>query len=453
MKENKHLYRNLLIIGIPITLQCIMQSLLPIIDELMVGQFGDIAISSITAGNRIYNIYYFIVLSLAGATSIYVTQFWGNKKPENIPKAFKIPLIIGFVALGIYLGIAFLLPTQSISLFSSDAEIIANGAIIQQIYALSALPVLFSNLFATLLRSTKQVKVPMFCGIFSVVLNTVLNYVLIFGFYFIPSMTIYGAALATLIARTIEALLLAGYIYIVNRNYKFNLIKIFGCKVDKEFKKVFYESMIPLLTLNILFIVADTIYSAIYGQMSASDLAAASIMFPIQSFSIGLFNGMASATAIILGTELGKENYDTAISYSKKIIKITTVLSIMVSILLACFSYTYVSFYNVSDEVLQCATLLVIVSAFYLTVKILNMVTCQGIIQSGGNTKYVLFLDIIGPWCVGIPMALLGAYVFHFPIYIVFAMLSIEEVVRLVLALVKVYKFEWATNIVSDLKV
>lgn len=453
MKKNQRLYKQLFIIGLPITLQCIMQSLLPIIDELMVGQFGDIAISSITAGNRIYNIYYYIVLALAGATSIYVTQFWGNNKSENIPKAFKIPFIIGFISLGVYLGIAFLLPTQSVSLFSSESKIIENGAVVQEIYALSAIPVLFSNMFATQLRSTKQVKAPMVCGIVSVVLNTALNYVLIFGFYCIPSMGIYGAALATLIARTIEALLLAIYIYIIKRNITFNLFKILSCKVDKEFKKAYYNSMLPLLTLNILFIVADTVYSAIYGQMSAADLAAASIMFPIQNFSIGLFNGMASATAIILGNELGKENFDTAIDYSKKIIGITTVLSIVISILLACFSYTYVSLYNVSEEVQKCATILVIVSAVYLTVKVLNMVTCQGIIQSGGDTKYILFLDIIGPWCVGIPMALLGTYVLHLPIYWVFAMLSIEEVVRLVLALIKVNKHQWATNLVSDMKV
>lgn len=453
MSEKKTLYKQLLVIGIPITLQCIMQSLLPIIDELMVGQFGDVAISSITAGNRLYNIYYYIILALTGATAIYVTQFWGNKKHENIPKAFKIPFIIGFISLAVYLAIAFLLPEQSVGLFSSDTEIISNGAVIQKIYALSAIPILFSNMFATLLRSTKQVKIPMLCGIFSVILNTVLNYILIFGFCSIPSMTIYGAALATLIARTVEAFLLVGYVYIIKKNSQFNILKILSSKVDKEFKKVYYKSMLPLLTLNILFIVADTIYSAIYGQMSAADLAAASIMFPIQNFSIGLFNGMASATAIIIGNELGKENYSTAISYSNKIIKITALLTIGVSVILACFSYTYVSWYNVSDEVFHHAYLLVIVSAVYLTVKVLNMVTCQGIIQSGGNTKYILFLDIIGPWCIGIPMALIGAYVLKFPIYIVFAMLSIEEVVRLILALIKVKKHEWATNIVSDLKV
>lgn len=452
MIKNRNLYRLLLIIGVPITLQCIMQSLLPIIDELMVGQFGDAAISSLTAGNRIYNIFYYIVLAISGATAIYVTQFWGKKKKESIPKVFKIPFLIGFVTLGIYLMVAFLLPEQSVSLFSNDSEIIEKGAIVQKIYALSAVPILFSNLFSTLLRSTKQVKAPMACSMISVVINTILNYMFIFGFYFIPSMEIYGAALATLIARVLEALFLAFYIYIIKRG-SFNIFKILTTKVDKAFKTCYYRSMLPLLLVNILFIVADTIYSAIYGQMSTSDLAAASIMFPIQGFSVGLFSGMASATAIILGNELGKENYQTAIRYSKSIIKITVFFTIIISALLASVSYFYVSWYNVSDEVFRCAHLLVIVSSFYLTIKVLNMVICQGIIQSGGETKYILFLDIIGPWFIGIPLALLGAFVFRFPIYIVFAMLSIEEIVRLILAFIKVRKHEWATNIVNDLKV
>ena len=451
--RDKSLYRTLLMIGIPITLQCIMQSLLPIIDELMVGQFSDIAISSITAGNRIYNIFYYIVLALSAATSIYVTQFWGSKKEENIPKAFHIPFMIGFVALAAYLVIAFVFPTQSISLFSSDPDIIKNGAEVQQLYALSAIAILFSNMFSTFLRSTQQVKVPMFCTIASVVLNTALNYVLIFGFLFVPSMEIYGAALATLIARILEALFLAIYIYIIKKNRQFGLIKILRSRPDREYKKAYYNSMLPLLALNILYIVADTIYSAIYGQMGAADLAAASIMFPIQSFSIGLFNGLASATAIILGNQLGCKNYDTAIDYAHRIIKITACCTVVVSIILASISNLYVSLYNVSAEVFYCAHMLVLVSAAYLTVKVLNMVICQGIIQTGGNTKYILFLDIIGPWCIGIPMAVLGAFVLNFPIYIVFAMLSVEEIVRLVLSIIKVRKHEWATNIVNDLKV
>ena len=454
MENKKALYKQLMVIGLPITLQCIMQSLLPIIDELMVGQISEDAISSITAGNRIYNIYYFIVLALIGATSIYVTQLWGSNKKDSIEKAFKIPFIIGFVTLSVYMAIAFLLPTQSISLFTNDSAIIQSGAVVQKIYALSAVPVLFSCMFQTLLRSTRQVKAPMVCGIFSVVLNTVLNYVLIFGFFFVPKMGIVGAALATLIARSVEAVLLASYIYIAKRKeLSFNIFKVLSAKVDGEFKKAYYNSMVPLLTLNLLFIVADTVYSAIYGNMGTDALTAASIMFPIQGFSIGLFNGMASATAIILGNELGKKNFDTAVSYSKSIVKITTFFSILVSILLALFSKVYVCWYNVSAQVQFYATMLVLVSAVYLTVKVLNMVTCQGIIQCGGETKYILFLDIIGPWCVGIPLALIGAFVFNFPIYIVYAMLTFEEVVRLVLALKKVYKFDWATNIVSDMKV
>lgn len=454
MESRKTLYKQLIIVGLPITFQCLMQSILPIIDEIMVGTLGEEAIASIAVANRIYSIFYFIILALIGATSIYVTQMWGGNKKESIEKAFKIPFLIGFLTLITYLAIAFFAPTQSVSLFTNDPAIIEKGAMIQKIYALSAVPILFSCMFQTLLRSTKQVKAPMVCGIVSVVLNTVLNAVFIFGFAFIPALGYVGAAVATLLARVIEAVLLAGYIYIIKRNeIRFNIFKILTVSVDAQFKNAYYKSMLPLLVMNILFSVADTVYSMIYGQMGADAIAAVSIMFPIQGFSVGLFNGLASATAIILGNELGKKNFDTAISYSKRIIRITAVLSVCISALLAGCSQMYVSMYHVSETVQFYAMMLVIVSAFYLTVKVLNMVVCQGIIQCGGNTKFLLLLDFIGPWCIGIPLALLGTFVFHLAVPAVFALLTLEEVVRLVLGLIKANKHEWATNLVSDMKV
>ncbi|MBQ8538980.1 MAG: MATE family efflux transporter [Ruminococcus sp.] len=454
MENKKNLYKQLVIVGLPITLQCLMQSLLPIVDELMVGQLSENAIASITVGNRIYSIFYFIIMALVGATSIYVTQLWGSKKKESIEKAFKIPFLVGLFTLFIYLFVAFFLPTQSVSLFASESDIIRTSAMVQKIYALSAVPVFFSCMFQTVLRSTKHVKAPMVCGIVSVIMNTILNAVFIFGFAFIPAMGFVGAAIATLLARIIEALLLAGFVYISNRHeFKFNIFRILTLKVDAQFKKAYCHTMFPLLLMNVMFAVADTVYSVIYGQMGADAIAAISIMFPIQGFSIGLFNGMASASAIILGNELGEKHIDTAISFSKSIVRVTTVLSIAISAVLAGFSQVYVSMYNVSEQVQFYSLMLVLVSAFYLTFKVLNMVISQGIIQCGGETKFVLLLDIIGPWCVGIPLALLGTFVLDLPVYIVFAMLTMEELVRIVLGFYKYRKFEWATNIVSDIKV
>lgn len=440
-------------VALPITLQCIMQSLLPVIDEIMVGQLQETSIAALTASNRIYNIYYYIVLALSGATAIFVTQFWGNNKKDSIPKAFKIPIIIGLAALALYLIVAFLMPQQSVEVFSNDQQVVEIGIVLQKIYALSAIPILLTNLYSTLLRSTYNVKIPMLIGIFSVVINTLLNYVLISGFYFVPKLGVYGAAIATLIARFLEATLLILYVYVKKHNISFNIIKILRSKLDVDFTRAYYKAMIPLLTLNILFILADTSYSAIYGQMGTASLTAASIMFPIQGFSIGLFSGLATATAIILGNQLGCQKYQTAIDYSRQILKITTILTIIISVILGGVSYLYVSFYNVSAEVQFNAQILVIVSAVFLTVRVLNMVMCQGVIQSGGDTKFILILDIIGPWCIGVPLAFLGAIVLHLPIYTVYILISMEEVVRLILGLIKVLKGNWAKNLVSDLSV
>ncbi len=450
--DNKTLYKLLISIGLPITLQSIMQSILPMIDQVMVGQLGEDNIAALAAGNRTYNIYYFIMIAITGATTIYVVQFWGSDKKSSIPKAFKIPLIIGFITFAVYLFVAFVFPTQSVAIFGVEDNDLLLASQVQKIYAISALPVLFTNLFAVLLRGTQRSKVPMYFGLVSILVNTALNYLFIFGFGFIEPMGILGAAFATLIARTIETIGLIIYI-LVNKDLSFNIIKVLRAKIDKSFSSAYYKTMYPLLALNLLFVLASTSYSAIYGNMSTDALAASAIMAPVESFTVGLFVGLSTACGIIIGTELGKKEFETAIAYSRRIIKIATFFTLIVSGLVILLAYPYTLMYNVSDAVFHDSVFLVMAAGVFLTIKVLNMIVCNGIIQTGGDTRYLLFLDVIGPWCIGMPMALLGAVVFQFPIYIVYSMITLEEVVRLILGLRKAFKNEWATNIVHDIEI
>lgn len=452
-KDENSFYKLIMMIAIPITLQSLLQSSLTIVDQFMVGQLGEDCIATLALSNKFYNIYLYIVLALTGGIGIFISQFWGKKDVKSIIKTLKIPFAFGGGAMIIFTAAAFVFSNQILSMLTNDAEVITRGAEIQKIYFLSVLPVLITNIYSTLLRSTYNVKWPMITGFGSIIMNTLLNYVLIFGKLGFAPMGIEGAAIATVISRWLEAAALMIVVHVFNKTLSFNIISVFKGKLEKSFLLRCAKSIWPLLALNLVFISADTLYSSIYGNMGTQDMAAMSIMYPIQGFSIGLFNGLSSATAIILGNKIGSKEIDTAEQYAKRILKLTTAFTIVISALLVLASKLYLSFYQVSQTVYDNAQKLIVVSAIFLCVRVLNMVIGQGIIQSGGNTSYVLFLDIIGMWCIGLPFAYLGAFIFNLPIYAVYFLVSLEEVLRLILGLRKVLTKQWANDLISDIKV
>lgn len=450
-QDVESLYKTLLLIALPITLQSLLQASLAIIDQLMVGQLGEEFIATIALSNKIFNIYNYIIAALVGSAAIFISQFWGKKDMTSIIKTLKIPFAIGLLVLIIFSLGVYIFSDQSIGLFTKDKAVIADGGYIQKLYFLSALPLLLTNIYATLLRSTYNVKLPMIVGIISICTDTILNYVLIFGKFGFPELGMEGAVISTVIARWLETMILLTIIYVKKMPISFNIISVLRNKLDDTFKERYWKALWPLLSLNLVFVLADTLYSRIYGLMGTNEMAAMSIMFPIQGFSIGLFGGLSCATAIILGSKIGSKETDIAQQYAKRILRLTAVITILIAVVLAVFSKVYLNFYNIGLDVYNMSQNLIYVSAVFLCVRVLNMVIGQGIIQSGGNTKYILFLDIIGMWCVGLPLAYLGAFTFRAPIYIVYILVSLEEVVRLILGMRKVFMKNWAINLVEDI--
>lgn len=451
LQKQESFYKTLFKIALPITLQSLIQSSLNIIDQLMIGKLGEFMMTTITLSNKLFNIFLYIIFALTGGCSIFIAQFWGKNDRKNISKTLKIPFLVGFLTIAIFLFIVIFFPNQSMRLFTNDENVVLLGGKMQKLYFISALPVLLINIYATLARSTCHVKLPLITGMISMGTNTLLNYILIFGKLGIEPMGIKGAVIATVIARFLEAILLLTIIHTVYKTIAFNPITMIKSKLDNIFIKRFIKSLWPLLTLNIVFVLADTVYSSVYGKMGTNDMAAMTTMFPIQGFSIGLFAGFSSATAIILGTKLGEKQFDLAINYSKRILKTTAIITIGVSAIIVAISDFYLGFYNIKPEVFANSKKLIFVSAIFLCVRVLNMVIGQGIIQSGGNTKYMLFLDLIGMWCFGVPLAYISAFVLDCPIYIVYLIISLEEVIRLVLGMRKVRSKDWARNLVDDI--
>ncbi len=151
---------------------------------------------------------------------------------------------------------------------------------------------------------------------------------------------------------------------------------------------------------------------------------------------VGALSGLSAAAGVMVGKRLGRKEYDEAYTESKKIMYAGLIGAAAVSILLILLAGVYTGLYRVDDSVKELGKILLIVFALYAPVKVENMILGGGIIRSGGNTKMIMMIDIVGTWCIGIPLCLLAAYVFKWGIVGVYTLLTTEEIFRLVVALV-----------------
>ena len=168
---------------------------------------------------------------------------------------------------------------------------------------------------------------------------------------------------------------------------------------------------------------------------------------PIQVLFIGALSGLSQASAILIGKTLGSEEYDKAYQESKKLMLYGLVGSVILSVILISTRGFYVQIYQVDTSVKEVAARILIAFALVAPVKVLNMILGGGIIRSGGKTKYVMWIDIIGTWVFGVPLGLLAAFVWNLSIPYVYFILSLEECVRLGISLLVFRRKNWMRSL------
>jgi len=446
---DKKYYKALLYIALPITLQSVIQSSLSIIDQMMVGQLGEKAIAAVGFASRPTFILLYLLMGLGSGASVYCSQFWGKKDQNGIARIMGIGFLIGISIVTVFSLFSLVWPEFIISIFTTDSNVIKLGSSYLFVSASGFVPMLMVIIYSSVLRSTEHALIPMISGFISVIVNTFLNYILIFGNFGFSEMGVSGAALATTIARLVEFLILISIIYYKKFPGAYNLLQMFN--ISKDLLTKLCRITLPLMLSEMLWALGDSVFIVIYGRMGTKETAAMTISFPLQGLTIGIFSGLSVAAAVMLGKKIGENKNETVVLYAKRFIFLSAVLSFIVGLLVIVFSKLYISSFNVSEEVSIYSQKIIMLFGLIMWIKVLNMVVSGGILRSGGDTKFVLVLDTISTWCIGVPLGFLAAFVFDLPLFWVYLLISFEECVRLSVALKRTRSKKWVNNLVEEL--
>jgi putative MATE family efflux protein len=435
------------LLAIPVSLQHVMTTSLGFIDVVMVGKLGQAEIAAVGLVNKIFFLSFIVLSGIASGASVFIAQYWGGIQKSRVKIPFLYSLVIGATLMFPLSLIAWLAPQTFVSLLTEDQQVIGLAreflSTCAPFFVLTSLVMSLS----TLLRSVGSTQKPFYASVVALVINTSLNYLLIFGSFGFPVLGITGAAVATVLSRGVELILLLKFTYFSNGELA-TLLRTPTQRSENNLPiKKFFALSLPLIASQMVWALGMFVYFLVYSRMGTDELAAITMISPIEGMSIEFMLGLGVAASIVIGQHLGANEKEKAFERAIVIISLAPAAGLIMGSLLMLVREPILSLYDsVNQETYEMAHSLLVVTALTLWIRIFNMITFTGILRSGGDTKFILKLDILGIWFLGVPLALLGGLLWDLPIHLVYCLVTVEELVKSVFFFWRTLSKRWVIN-------
>lgn len=444
----KDFFRKAVTIGLPMAGAQLIQTLINSLDVFMTGQLGETSIAGLGLANQISFLYILISFGIASGNGIFIAQYWGKKDEENIQKVVGVGLTMMVVPMVIFVLATSLFPEVLMRFYTKDVAVIAEGVKYLRIISISYLFTGFTFMFTMAARSTEQVKIPLIVGACALLLNSVLNYGLILGNFGLPRLGVQGAAIGTTISRFGQFLVMIWVSKKMHAPYMGKLRTYFS--YDLAFFRKVVVTATPALLNEVFWSLGVTVYNMVYARIGTEAYAAVNIVVSIEDLAFVLFIGMGNACAVMIGNQIGAGHEENAKFFAKHFLRTIVISAVILGGVLILVRPWVLSIYQLSELGRTFAMRLMILSGVFLWVRSANFTIFIGILRSGGDTKYAMVAELMAVWLVGVPMALLGGFVLHLPVYFVYPMVVMEEVVKFVISFRRYRSMKWLNNLVSE---
>ena len=447
---DKEFWQKLIQIGLPVSLQTMMFSLLGVIDIFMVNQLGDAATAAVGVGNRIFFFNLIMVSGISGAVSVLASQYFGAGDFNGIRRTLAQSWALSIIAIVPFVAVYLLAPESVVSVVASDPDYVQQATDYLWITGASLIGTAIVVPLESALRSVGEAKLPTKISIFAILVNAVLNALLIFGLFGFPELGVVGAAVGTTVSRFVQTVAL---LVLAQKHYAhlFPTLSNWQDAIVVKHRKKYLTIAMPMLIHDTAWAGGLLIYNIIVGQMGVGELAIISLLSPVESILISAFMGFAVAASIVLGNEIGAQNYQRVENTAWGYVLVSCGLAIVLALL--CFIAKPVIVYLVQLthlELKETAVNVTLVIALGMILRVFNMVGIGGVLKSGGDINYSIFIDLFGQWAIGIPLAYYTALVLGWPLEWVMLIVLLEELVKIALTSQRIQSKKWINNLIEE---
>lgn len=447
IEMNKQFFKNMVKLALPIALQQLLVSCAQLIDTAMVTRLGNVVVSSVGVSSRwifLMNLFYF---GISSGSAALISQFWGAGDKKNIKKSYGAAIVFGAVVAVSFNCAMFLIPERLIKIFSEEQAVIDAASQYMKIVAFMGIFSAFNQVTCTALRATERVNPPLFTSFAAVGLNSLLNYVLIYGKLGMPALGIRGAALATLISTAAQSLLLMVVLRTSKEIFSDPIRDFF--KLNTAFFRRFAIVCLPVVMNEVGWAIGTNIYAMVFARQGSECYAGYTIFSSVEQIAFVFFVGICHACSIMTGKTIGEGNEDGAYKLAKKFVIMTPIIGIITGAVLILLRNSLLSLLEIETQgAFELASKLIFFYCLWLPVRNIPYTLIVGTFRAGGDTKIGILYDCVSLYLLGVPtVAYLGLVAKVDFIYLIIAMYLCEDIPKTLLSLHRFKSKKWIRNL------
>lgn len=445
---DKTFYRQMLSIAIPVALQQLITVGVNLMDTMMLSKMGDVQLSAAALAGQFVNVFHIFCMGIGMGASVLTARYWGMRDLTMLRKTITFMLRLCLFLVAVFMTWTFLSPTSIMSMYTPDEDIIRLG----NQYLVYMIPCFFCMGLSTsctiVLRTVRQVRIPLLSSVGAFFINIFFNWVFIFGNLGAPKMEIAGAALGTLIARIFELSFICGYLFFKDERIGYRLKHLFmSCS---DLTREYFRTAIPVLASDGLLAVGNNAVSMVMGHIGHTFVAANSVTAVVQQLSTVLIQGVCHASGIITGNTLGEGDKSKAQQQAFFFLGTGVALGLVSAMLILIFKMPLINFYQVSDETRRIAMELMDAIAIIVVFQSINSILTKGVLRAGGDTRFLMAGDVLFLWVASIPLGILAGLVLHWSAYWIYMMLKIDQIIKCIWSIRRLRSEKWMKNIMHS---
>ncbi len=442
---NKRFWKKVLIIGLPVSIQNLINTTVNMVDTFMIGSLGDDYVSAVGLASKVFFVMNLLIFGIVSGSSVLLSQYYGKRDDENLNKTFGFMMLLSLLGSLVFFIIAMAIPDSLMRIFTTSDTLIEIGAPYLRIVSISYIFTAFSMAASAMLRCINKTKAPMIFSSISVLVNVLFNYLFIFGKLGITPMQANGAAVGTIIARVVEFISILLYLLFAKRDVKLNIKEMIN--IDKETIKKNFRFALPVIINELGWGLGTTLYSVVYGHMSNDVVAAMTIATALEDLVWALLFGVSTACSVIVGNQLGANDLKGAEVTAKKLLIFGLILSALLGGIMLALIEPYIMLYNASDVVMTYIRRVCIAYAILMPARTFNLIMIVGILRSGGDTLFCMIMELSCLWGVGLLSGTIGAFVFNLDVLFVYLLFESEQIIKIIIGFFRYKQKKWVRNI------
>lgn len=448
MRDETSFFRDFFKLYVALVLQNVVTLSVNLTDNIMLGAYSETSLAGVAAANQIQFVYQMLLASFGEGMVILGSQYWGKRQTGPMKKLAAMAMQHGLAVMVVLFGVISLFPEWAIGLFTTDGPIVAEGAAYLRIVRFTYLFFAVTQLLLAVLRSMQVVKIALCLSGMAFFVNCGINYILIFGKFGAPEMGTAGAAVGTLAARIMETVVLIVYIAKTEKNLCLRIKDFF--RFDAELWKDYMKVTLPMLLTNGLWGVNTAMQTAILGHMTAAAIAANSAASNLFLLVKSTAVGASSAAGVLIGKTIGIGDIERVKNLAKRLQKLFFGIGVCSGIALFFLRIPVLALYDLQPATKEMAnTFLIILSVIDIGMSY-QMPTNTGIIRGGGDTMFIVKMDLISIWLIVLPLSFFMAFVVKASPAVVVCCLNADQIFKCVPAFLRCNSWKWIHKLTRE---